>query len=265
MIGAMAAWRPKGVVAVIGGGYSAEVQQFYNRLVTPPVAASAWDTRYVGHINGCVTDSNWTSDIDCMAIFGAADVATGLVDLLGGGAWSPAALSGGPPTFTANVGFTCGVSLNGIVNSQFPDAVSHFSQASACVFAFADLSVQANRGIFLAFSGTSSFDNIELFPRWSDTHTYGALNKADSSIGTNIASTGKHFYLLNQLAGVRKLYQDGVEIASASVSPDAVVHRQILFGGFPGLAFGGFGAGRTPTQAAALSARVATLAASVGW
>lgn len=248
-----------------GGGYSAAVQQFYNRLITPPVAGSAWDTRFVGFIDGCVADGNWTPALDCMLVGGAGDAATALVDLVAGGTWNVTALVGNAPTFTANVGFLCGLALNGLVNSQFPDVVSHFSQASACVFAFADCSVQADKLLITAFSGTNLFDNIELWPRYSDTNTYGALNKSDATIGANISTAGKHFYLLNQLSGVRKLYQDGVEIGSASVSPDAVVHKQLLFGGYPGLAFCGFGAGRTPTQAAALSSRVATLAASVGW
>ena len=182
-------------VRVLGGTISAGRQTSVHNLVTSLKSHGIW------------------SKLDRLQLFAATDAPSAVVDVKN--AFVASLFSS--PTFTADRGFTGNGSSAYIYVGNLTQA-TNFAQNSGCIFAWNNTNVGEAAPIFAQeFVG-----NIRLFPQYSDTNTYWALNSAGGSAG-GIGASNIGLWSLNRSgASAEQLYKNGTSVATGSASSTAV-------------------------------------------
>jgi hypothetical protein len=203
--------------------YSAEAQQFFDRLITPPNSTDA--PLYATLIDTLVSGGVWAK-LDVLGIGAAADSGTSLVQLKSS-SFSPAYLdlATGTPTFTTNVGWS-GSGSPGLadVNWNFNPSTAggNYTRNDACFFGWQVGTTQENRMLV----GDIADSGIEIFPRWSDNHTYWMINSG-TEIGTaNTTIAG--FWLVERTASnACALYLNNTQLDTSSNASAALVNQNL--------------------------------------
>lgn len=247
--------------AAIGGGSpsnSAEAQQFFDRLMTPPTAArqSQYDSLLISPL---VAAGVWAvTDVLCIA---GADSATSLANIRQGVFY--AALTGVPsfPAFTVDTGFVC-LGPSGRVQSNFnPSTASgNYARNSASIGVWTKTAGPQAQSI--AQIGSDTF----LYPFYNTNRTDFAINDGADTFADGAAADGTGFWLLNRTASnSKKLYRNGVEVLSGTSASVALTNAILMFGQ-TSLQVGGWfvGAGLTLSQIAALHSAGSDYRTAVG-
>jgi hypothetical protein len=243
---------------------STEAQQFYDRLLTPPVGAR--ETLYNSLIDGLVADGVWTK-LDALYIFAAADEATALTNLVQADYAAERYTTATDQTFTADDGWTGGSFLIKI-NSTFNPSTAvgaKYVQNSAHVSCWRASNVQEDRNTIGAVTTAGSATRV--LPRWSDTNTYWRVNSGSDEVSANVAANGGGGFMLAQRtgAGALALYQNGSSIATGSTASTSPMNEEICFAACNGLVTcASIGAHMSTGEVSAFYSRLQTYLSGVG-
>ena len=167
-----------------------EAQAFTARLFTFPTADRL--ALYGDLIESLVAAGIWGS-LDCLYILAAADQLTALANLVSGlsrAIW-PQQLG----LFTVDCG-TTSMGTSAFLDTGFnPSTAPHFSQDSACLFAW-NLSPTPQPGYMVG----STKSHISPYNNNAGNHTLWAINSASEVDSGNLASDASGFWLVNRTA-----------------------------------------------------------------
>jgi hypothetical protein len=254
-------------IAVRGSGAagnSAQVQQFFNRLLTLPSAAR--QTLYASLINGGVTDG-WWALLDALYVFAAADSDTSLTNLVQASFKATLDTATGNPTFTTDRGWSgSGAGGQRDVNTNFnPSTASgaNFAQNNAMVCAWQLGTTQENADLVENLAADS---HIEIIPLWSDTHTYWAVNGNGTEVNPILGLDPSGFWLAQRTASnAQELNRNGSQVSTSSNGSAALTNSNLIVGprANTGAALG-IGAALSNAQKTALYSRLQTYLHAVG-
>lgn len=240
-----------------GNGNSAQAQQFFDRLLTPPTGQREFF--YSSLIDGLVTDGTWAK-LDGLYVFCSADEGAILTNLVSGS--YRASYPTDPPAYTVDRFLSPQGSDTTITLNFNPfSAGGHYSQNSACLFGW-NLASTSNSGWLI---GTST-NVIELVPKDGTGHTLIALNSVTKDdLGTGVAADASGLWVANRTgATALTLDRNGVRIATLTTASVAPENLPLKSTAIAQVAFVGYGGALTDAQIANLYPRLAAFATGVG-
>lgn len=193
-----------------GNGNSAQSQQFFDRLVTPPTGIR--EALYGQLIDGLVTDGIWAK-LDGLCVFASADNQTGFTNLISSSFQSRWPQNTG--TFTVDAGATPLGSATNLGANFIPSSQGvNYQLNSACVFSW-------NLGTSATNNPVIGLTNTVIYPHFGDINTGNtnfAVNGSLQDIGSSAASLSG-FWLANRTSSnSMTLDRNGVQIATSSNS-----------------------------------------------
>lgn len=252
-------------------GFSAEAQQFFDRLLTPPTDARA--NIYAAFIDNLVAGGVWDK-LDGLYVFCAADEGTAFTNLISANYTATRRESSGTMTFTVDEGVSNGGAVR-YLSTQFNPTTApspNFTQNDAMIGGWCgDASVVTNQQ-FVGDndSGTAPAGadvKMEFYPVYNGTSTvYFRLNDAGTSvIATNPNGTDSSGLFLGQRysAASQTLFQDGGVIASGTGASSAPNNAQLYFRCVYPTRIGLWGSALTDTQRSDLFDACQTLIAAI--
>lgn len=192
-------------------GNSAEAQQFFDRLISPP--SLAFEGYYSTLIDALVTGGVW-SLLDALWLHGTYHQTVALINLKSASFQATEPVDVSP--FTANSGFSPNGSPAGIEYGFNPSVGSrNFTRDNACWFLW-NLPTSTNGNLFYLYGGTQlTFSNGTSISGWG-------INNADSLNGGVIPDTSG-FWLANRTgASAAALYRNNAQVATSSASSAAL-------------------------------------------
>lgn len=132
-------------------GNSAQSQQFFDRLLTPPTIAR--EALYCALIDALVAAGIWAL-LDCLYVFAAFDQVTALTNLVNGN--SQAKWTFGLGAFTADRGLSPHGSTVEIYYGFDPTSGGNFAQNSACLFAWNRTAAATSSGSLISQNATTT-------------------------------------------------------------------------------------------------------------
>jgi len=223
----------------IGGavGFSAEAQQFFDRLLTPPDDARA--LVYAAFIDALVAGGVWAK-LDGLYVFCAADEGTALTNLVSSNYTATRRESAGTVTFTVDEGVSGGGAVR-YLSTQFNPTTAaspNFTQNDAMIGGWSSNDALSTNQQFVGDgdSGTAPAGGdvkMEFYPVYNGTSTvYFMLNAAGPSItATNPNGTDSSGLFLGQRynSASQSLLQNGGVIASGAGASSAPNNAQLYF------------------------------------
>jgi hypothetical protein len=251
--------------ALAGGGASnsAEAQQFFDRLLTPPTAAR--EALYNALIDGLVADGVWAK-LDALYIFAAADEGTALENLIQTTYQAARWQSSGAATFTIDQGFNAGSGLRQVTSNFNPSTATapKFTQNDGMVFFWSYTTAQISQPAVLiqAILG-AGLDTVSIYPKWSGGQIYARCNGATDLTGTNSGDSSGLYLVQRTASNAQALYRNSTLMVSNSAASSAVSNGQIACRCEHSTRCFGIGSSLTAPQRAALEARLTTYIAAV--
>lgn len=244
--------------------YSAEVTQFFDRLITIPTAPR--QALYAALIDGLVADGLW-SLIDELCVAGA-DGATFSTDLKSG-AYTP---SLGGLTYTADRGVTgAGSSVSYLLtgfNPSVADEGAAVYKRNSASFGVWQRNAAGGGAVNTALLRSAAYGNVVLWPRHSGTDGAVAINNTPVGF-TNANDTSGLFVVSRTASNAYTVDRNGVQLAALTTASAAPENNEmaLLYGSGTAVwqvAAWFFGAGLTVGQRAAVYARLQTYLAAIG-
>jgi hypothetical protein len=204
-----------------GGGvatYSAEVSQYFDRLLTPPSGNAA--SYYAALIDGLVAAGVWLK-LDVLYIFATADFSTSLINLKSSSFQATLVTASGLPTFVVNSGWTGCLQPGSIsVLSNFNPSLAggNYVQNDALVSCWKIGNVDDYKQLIIQQSNDSK---IEIFP-YHDGNTYYAVNgQFETQVTTPSPQDG--FWLAQRTASdATTIYQNDIQLGTTAGSSVAL-------------------------------------------
>jgi hypothetical protein len=261
-LGLLAATPARAILLRSGGGApSAQVAQFFNRLITLPSPAN--QALYAAYIDGLVADGVWPS-LDVLVVRAAPDEGTSAVNLISGNFYPQEVEAGGVPAFTAYQGWT-GASPNlPSMDSAFnpTTAGGNYTKNSASIGSWNLTTAQFNTPLIKDSTDTL----VEIWPQYSNDTTPTLLNNASPEQSSANAGDSSGFWVISRTSSSGySLYHNGTLITAYTVESSAVPNTDIVSdpGNFlPALYFAG--GALTGTQITAIYNRNHTLLHAFG-
>ena len=204
--------KPAGVPGGGGGGYSAEAQQFLDRLTDPGTTRK---DAYAAIIDALVTAGVW-SKLDALWIMAADSAGNGLVNLKSSSYPLTLVPGSGNPTFDADEGFTAENNSHYIDTGFNPStAGGQFSQNSAHFSFWSRTASPSPNNVALmgnGAAGTSGESN--LFPAYSGADFYGRVNVNSSSAFGTVPDASGHFIANRSSSTALQGYRNGAAVGS---------------------------------------------------
>ena len=250
-------------------GFSDSLNEYVNRLDTPPSAARAVIIRAL--IDSMKNHGGWYI-LDDLHLYAAENEDQGHTNLVNPD--YPKSVVVDAPTFTANNGFQMD-GVNDAINSRFifPIYRKNLQLNSACSFLWTRTAGTSN----IADSGGITGGNTVLLTCRTGSNTItGRICDGTSDASTATHTDAATLIMINRPTDSIKQYfrsgvQLGADIARASTSVPASVSLSYYYGanqagtfGTRQIAAGGLGGGHTPTQALNLYNSLATYMTAVG-
>lgn len=256
------------------GGHSDEVQQFLDRLATPPTGER--EALYAALIDGLVSDGVWAK-LDALWVFSAADGATALTNLVQDAYNATLIEDSGAPLFLADYGFARNpaAGAGNFVSSNFnPTAATtpNYALNSAAVFCWSldDRSDAGEKFLFADNGRRLEFDIDN-----TGNVYWGRNNKAQdfsAAAGADI-NTSALFTNTRTANDLAKFYRNATEVASTTLAADVIPNSNIVFFYGPAglnwpaekyIGAGGISSGLTAADVTALHGRLLTYLQAVG-
>jgi hypothetical protein len=228
-----------------GGGYSAEAQQFFDRISDPGTTRK---NLYAACIDSIVSAGVWAK-LDALYIFAANSQSNALTNIKQSSYGATAVNS---PTFVTDRYFQ-GDGSTAYLDSNFnPTTASspNFTQNSACNFGWVlNNATNANR-VLGAVSGTAN----RLVPRSTTNNAQWEINQTTANTVSNSDSSG--LFLLNRSgSAAARLYRNGSELQTSTAASTAPANSNFTafrnasaYNGTHQLAVWGFGASLDATE-----------------
>lgn len=229
---------------------------------------NAWETAVVGiggsvsstrkgHISnfivGLKTDNIW-SKFDRLLIISGEDNQSGRVCLKS----RVAAVVVGSPVFLANYGYTCdAVNYLDLKYNPVVDGVT-FSSTSG------HLSQWNLTNAAIGYPSLTDFpsNNLQLYPKYTDTLTYGRINEGFST-GYSMGDPRGLLLISRTAPSFQEMFQNGVSIGSNTVAAGAVGNRDLVLYHWTSAAVS-VGSGLTPAEQLLFFNRMRTLQTAIG-
>ena len=204
-----------------GPANSPEVQQYVDRLSTPPAADVLPIIQDL--IDGLVADGIWgTSEFALLCPFLPEVEADALINLVGDDLFPGPPSAVGSPTWTEKLGYVMDGSNDYISMNWNPNiAQAGFSQNSACfgVYFPAHAGASSTTARSGCVDGTASHA-LDLIPRNSDSDPRGRANSASQTNSVASGANGVGVFAVNRSASnAQQIYWNGAQVgATAAVS-----------------------------------------------
>jgi hypothetical protein len=245
-----------------GGGYSAEAQQFFDRISDPGTTRK---NLYAALIDGLVSDGAWAL-LDALYLFAADNQTTALTNLKQSSYGATAVNS---PTFVTDRYFQ-GDGSTSYLNTNFnPTTASspNYTQNSATMFGWVLNNAAADRTIIGNTAGWNSW----LYPRSEGSSYSFAINGYSTGYTFGSASTSAGLSCADRSgANECKFYRNGTALTTTTPSASLVDETIKILRGAGGcngahqIAAAGLGASLDATKQAALYSRLQTYLQGVG-
>jgi hypothetical protein len=239
-------------------GYSAQVQQFFDRLLTLP--DSARRALYAALIDGLVADGIWAL-LDFLYLYAAADSATSLINLPNGTIAGTLTSGGGAPVFVADRGWTGGgINTNVQTNFNPTSFAGNYTQNDAALFWWSRTASSTSGQPWIGDSGPTR----AYYWNNADHSTDWALNTGANNTFTPAATDGL-FILERTASNAEAIYRNGTQLAAAASASTAVPNSSIAmpFGPMQ-LAAAGGGKSLSAGDKTALNNRLLTYLQALG-
>jgi len=208
---------------------TAEAQQFFNRLFTPPTRAR--EVVYNTFIKALVDGGIWAK-LDCLYCFAAADEGAALTNLKQDNFRAYREEPAGVVTWTANSGYSSGGN-NKHISSGFNGTTAsspNFVRNDAMVFAWSGTTTQLNSSIIETGTGNQQLGGTDLYPKWSDGVPYTSINSS-TDFGTAHANDSSGLFLAQRTASnAAAVYRNAVSLSTSSAASAAIINSNIYFG-----------------------------------
>lgn len=214
-------WITRGGGSASGiAGNSAEVQQFFDRLITLPSAPR--QTLYANLIDGLVSDGVWAA-LDDLKIIAAANVATAMINLKSS---SYLGTLIGTPTFTVDRGILGTASTVTCMDMGFNPANGVlYTRNDSFLGGWSLTATQINSTLFLSPSGDTK---ITIFPRWSDGIAYNEINGTGVDAGPAAgADCSGWFHLQRTGSNATELFRNNVSLGTSVLASGAVINETL--------------------------------------
>lgn len=243
-------------------GNSAEVQQFFDRLLTPPT--SAREALYAALIDGLVADGVWAK-LDVLNVCCAFDEATALANLVQTSYLSSREQSAGAATFTADQGWSAGSVLRRVTTNFNPSTASspNFTRNDGMVALWIYSTATVTQNAMGIGNAGTDIGTVELYPKYNSTDAYFALNNPPDTTATAGADSSGFFIVQRTASNASAMYRNDGLIGSASVASTAVSNAKIFVRCEHSTRAYAVGASLTAGQRTALYTRLSTFITAV--
>jgi len=255
--------------ALLGGSSdapnSAESQQFFNRLFTPP--SSIWETRYATFIDALVAAGVWAK-LDCLYVFCCDDESAALTNLKQSNYHAGRDESSGSTTWTQNSGYSAGGAARRITSNFNPSTAigANFTQNDASVICWSGTAAQTSAVLFSTGTAPAQDDKISLYPRWSSNSHTIQINDSTASTLAGYTGTSAGLWITQRTGSTAAAsYLDNTLVRTSTATSTALVNGNIsAWCAFLTRIFG-IGASLDSTQRASIQSACNTLVtAAVG-
>lgn len=201
-LGAIACWVSGAAAAGDAAPNSAEAQQFYDRLLTPPTPGGAQEGLYGAFIDGLVADGVWDK-LDHLTLFFAGDSeGDALTNLVSGKYNAARAQSSGRLTFSLKQHYSGGGAYRVITTNFNPAtaASAKFRRDDAMFGVWIASPDQVNQAAFAdghAVAGAwTNKGKVGLFPKWSSGNCIWNINGSSRTFPA--PENGSGFFLVQR-------------------------------------------------------------------
>lgn len=208
-------------------GPSAEAQQFFDRLLTPP--NSAREALYSALIDGLVADGVWAK-LDVLNVCCAFDEATALANLKQSSYLSSREQSAGAATFTADQGWSAGSVLKRVTTNFNPSTASapNFTRNDGMVGCWIYSTGTVGQNAMGIGDAGADIGTIEIYPKYNSTDAYFALNNPPDTTATAGADSSGFFLVQRTASGASAMYRNDSSIGTSAVASAAVSNAKIF-------------------------------------
>jgi hypothetical protein len=248
---------------------SAEAQQFYDRLFTPPASGSAEEMNYNTFIDGLVADGVWTLLDQISLFFAGSTEGDTLINLKSGTYNATRADASGHAVWTQHQYYDQGGTLRSITSNFNPSTASgaNFTRNNHGFGVWIANATQYDStaidcGVWTDGAGFNNPWSIAVIPKWSNGHTF--WNAGGSYVDSaGVTDSSGFFWVQRTGANAASLYYNNALHASdtsASVAlPNAEIYAPVKHRTRAMI----IGVSLTPTQRTALYDRLTTLVTTV--
>lgn len=213
-----------------GGGAvpnSAEAQQFFDRLLTPPTTER--EALYNALIDGLVADGVWAK-LDVLNVCCAFDEATALANLVQTSYLSSREQSAGAAVFTADQGWSAGSVLKRVTTNFNPSTASSpkFTRNDAMVGCWIYSTGTVGQNAMGIGNAGADIGTIEIYPKYNSTDAYFALNNPPDTTATAGANSSGFFLVQRTASNASAMYRNDSSIGTSSVASTALSNANIF-------------------------------------
>lgn len=205
---------------------SAEAQQFYDRLLTPPTTAR--EALYNALIDGLVADGVWAK-LDVLNVCCAFDEGTALENLIQLSYQSAREQSAGAATFTADAGWSDGAILRRVTTNFNPSTASapKFTRNDGMVAVWLYSTATVDQSALDIGAAGAALGTIEIYPKYSDNKTYTNVNGTE--FGPTAGADSSGFYIAQRTgANATAVYRNDTQLGTDAAASAAVSNANIF-------------------------------------
>lgn len=252
---------------------SAEAQQFYDRLFTPPTPGSAEEIRWNTFIDGLVADGVWAR-LDALTLwFAGANEGDCHVNLIQSAYNTERYQTAGAVTYTQGQGYSGGNVNRCIVSNFNPSTASgaKFTRNDASfgmlIYSTATVGQAAINNGAREGGGMSSLENIALYPKYNTTVGYHNCNGTEESFpAADGVADSSGFYIIQRTgANAAAVYRNDMvtPVDSSTSASTALVDSEIWYRCQHSCRMAFIGGSLTEAQRIAFKSRLQTLVTAI--
>lgn len=251
---------------------SAEAQQFYDRMFTPPTPGSALEARWNAFIDGGVADG-WWAKLDAINLWFAGDTeGDAHINLIQNDYHTERAQWTGVTTFHLHSGIDGGAAGH-VIRSNFNPSTAvgaNFQRDDHCAFVWIGNNVVLGRTALddgtISSPAVGSNNKIEIWPRYN-VGGAGYFNACGTEKAVSGITDSSGFHYIERTAasgaGAAKWFRNTVEVASDSSASIALPNTELYYECAYLTRCAGFGASLSTGEQTALYNRLVTLMTAI--
>lgn len=216
---------------------SAEAQQFFDRLFTPPTPGGAEEIRWNTFIDGLVADGVWAR-LDALTLwFAGANEGDCHVNLIQAAYNTERYQPAGAATYTQGQGYSAGGVSKCLVSNFNPStaAGANFQRNDASfgiwIYSTATVGQSAIDDGVRGGGGMSSLGHTELYPKYNSTVGYHNCNGTEESFpAADGVADSSGFFIVNRTgANAGAVYRNDVLVDSTTSASTALFNSEIWY------------------------------------
>jgi hypothetical protein len=252
---------------------SAESQQFFDRLFTPPTPGGAEEIRWNAFIDGGVADG-WWQKMDAMTLwFAGANEGDANVNLIQSAYNTERYQTSGAVTYTQGQGYSGGGANRCLISNFNPATASgaKFTRNDASfgmlIYSTATVGQAAINNGARTGGGMTSLGNVELYPKYNSTVGYHNCDGTEESFPAPDASADSSgFYIVQRTgANAAAVYRNDMvtPVDTSTSASTALVDSEIWYRVQHSCRMAFIGGSLTEAQRIAFKSRLQTLVTAI--